>query len=89
MTRVAIGFGIGVGIGLLALAGLGAWFGYTEGLPNQMPPGVNAALLEAVLFVVFGWWTALVPGIIGAIAGFGSWLVRPAKSNRFWLTSAL
>jgi len=82
MTRTLVGFATGFVCGVLALAGVGAWAGYvygSEGVgPPPSPPGLSAALLGAFRFTAYFWWLAgAVGGLIGGLAAFGSWLVRP------------
>jgi hypothetical protein len=66
---------------MLALAGLGAWFGYTNGgagMPGSLPPGWEAAWMGAFVFTTYYWWLAgALSAVIGGLAGLGSWLVRP------------
>jgi hypothetical protein len=79
MLRTVIGATVGMACALLALAGYGAWYGYHNGVStNGTPPGVAAAASQAVAGVVFyGVVPAACGAIIGGLAGFGSWLVRP------------
>ena len=85
MQRTLIGAGVGMVCGELALAGLGAWMGYALGSGARFPPGWEAAGMGAFLYAAYFWWLAIpVGGIIGGLAGGGSWLVRPkppAKSS--------
>jgi hypothetical protein len=66
---------------VLALAGLGAWGGYTHGgewVAAPAPPPAESAIIWALRFTAFYWWLAgAVGGFIGGLAGLGSWLVRP------------
>ena len=79
MNRTLIGAAIGIAVGILLLAGAGAWFGFQEGVvTSNTPPGIEAALVQAFVFVAYFWWlAAAIGGTIGGLAGFGSWLVRP------------
>jgi hypothetical protein len=82
MTRTLVGFGVGFVCGVLALGTFGAVEGYlygSEGVgPPPSPPGLSAALLGAFRFTAYFWWlTGTVGGVIGGLAAFGSWLVRP------------
>ncbi len=80
MTRAVIGAAVGFCAGLLGLALYGAWDGYTNGgwTRRDLPPGWQAAVSEAFVFVAYFWWLAGgVGAVIGGLAGLGSWLVRP------------
>ena len=82
MTRTLIGGCIGAICGVLALAGLGAWAGFTHGGEwvgrTGLPAGWEAAIMGAFVYTAYYWWlTGAIGGIIGAVAGLGSWLVRP------------
>lgn len=81
MRRVLVGTCVGAACGVLALAGLGAWGGYTRGhewVASPAPPPGEAALRWAFIFVVYYWWlVGAASGVIGGLAGLGSWLVRP------------
>jgi hypothetical protein len=82
MRRTLVGAGIGAVCGVLALAGFGAWAGYTHGgewvLRARLPPGWEAAATGAFVYTAYYWWLAgAVGGVIGGLAGLGSWLVRP------------
>jgi hypothetical protein len=84
MRRTLIGFCIGAAFGVLALAGLGAWAGYIHGgewvARTGLPPGWAAAGTGAFVYTAYYWWlTGAVGGIIGGLAGLGSWLVRPRR----------
>jgi hypothetical protein len=86
MKRTAIGAGIGAAVGVLALAAVGAVAGYTQGgeafARISVPPGVYAACLGAFVYTAYFWWLAgTVGAIIGGLAGFGSWLVRPVSAR--------
>lgn len=79
-----IGAAVGVALGMTALAGDGVWWGFTQGVdwrqPN-LPPGVEAAVVNAVTVLAYFWWAAFaVGGGAGGWAGFGSWLVRTQPS---------
>jgi hypothetical protein len=87
MRRALIGAGVGMVCGVLALAGFGAWAGYTHGGewigPVGRPPGWEAAGMGAVVSTAYFWWLAgTVGGTIGGLAGMGSWLVRPRPPAR-------
>ena len=79
MVRTLIGAAVGVVVGMLVLAGWGAWYGYENGVPiAQLPPGWEAAGVSAFTTSVFLFWMGMLPGaVIGGVAGFGSWMVRP------------
>lgn len=81
MRRTMVGFCVGAVSGLLALAAGGAWGGYTHGhewVASPAPPPAVAALRFAFVFVAYYWWLAVaVGGLVGGLAGLGSWLVRP------------
>jgi ABC-type antimicrobial peptide transport system permease subunit len=86
MNRTLIGYFLGAGYGLLLLAALGVVAGLTEGgaavARPHIEPGPYAALLGAFVYTAyFGWLAGLVGGLIGALAGLGSWLVRPRASG--------
>jgi hypothetical protein len=86
MKRAVIGAGLGVACAVLLLAGLAAGDGYANGVPvYRLPPGPYAALNNVLLCVAYFW---PVPGasgaVIGGLAGFGSWLVRPRRGGRRW-----
>jgi hypothetical protein len=77
MRRAMIGAGVGAACGVLVLAMAGAWAGYTTGVGGRLPPGWDAALTEAFVYTAYFWWlTATVGGVIGGLAGLGSWFVR-------------
>ncbi|WP_020469848.1 hypothetical protein [Zavarzinella formosa] len=86
MNRSLIGAGIGAVAGLLALGSVGAWGGYNYGSewvgrPNVVP-GIPAAVEGAAIILVYFWWLGLfVGGMMGGLAGFGSWLVRPKPTR--------
>jgi len=81
MKRTMIGFCLGASCGILLLAGLGAWAGYTHGTGwtgHPALPQSEAAFIWALGYTAYFWWLAVgVGGIIGGLAGLGSWLVRP------------
>ena len=82
MRRALIGACVGVACGVLALAGFGAWAGYMHGGewvgPPGRPPGWVAAGTGAFVYAAYYWWLAgAVGGVIGGLAGLGSWLARP------------
>ena len=80
MKRTLIGAGIGLVCGILLLAGLGAWQGYLDGVGRRFPPGWEAAVMGAFVYMAYFWWLAgTVGGGIGGLAGMGSWLVRPTQ----------
>jgi hypothetical protein len=76
-----IGAVVGVTLGLVALAGYGAWWGLTQGVDWRhplLPPGWDAAAVNATVMLLYFWRAAVaVGGMIGGLAGFGSWRVRP------------
>jgi len=77
MRRAMIGAGVGATCGVFVLAVFGAWAGYTSGLGTRLPPGWEAAMTEAFVYTAYFWWlVATVGGVIGGLAGLGSWLVR-------------
>jgi len=87
MVRALIGACIGAVAGVLVLAGFGFWAGYTEGgeasARPALPPGWEAALTAAFVYAAYFWWfAATVGGLIGGLAGLGSWLVRPRPAAR-------
>jgi hypothetical protein len=81
MQRTVVGFCAGLAVGEFILAGLGAWWGFVDGVTSRhpnVPPGWQAAGIWAFVAVAYFWWLfGAVGGAIGAIAAFGSWLVRP------------
>jgi hypothetical protein len=82
MLRTVIGAYVGALCGVLALAAAGAVAGYTEGgeaaARHGIEPGLYAALLAAFVWTAYFWWLAATVGaVIGGLAAFGSWLVRP------------
>jgi hypothetical protein len=81
MTRTLIGGISGFTCAVLLVAVLGAWDGYQNGLPAyRLPPGPHAALDGAFACAAFFWPVPAACGaVIGALAGFGSWLVRPRR----------
>jgi hypothetical protein len=81
VVRALFGAAAGTACALLLLAWLGASHGYANGIPtNGMPPGVGVAALEAAACVVFyGPVSAACGAVIGGLAGYGSWLVRPRR----------
>jgi hypothetical protein len=87
MKRTLIGAGVGMFFGILTLAGLGSWAGYTHGVGTRLPPGWAAAGTEAFVYSAYFWWlSGTIGGVIGGLAGMGSWVVRPrsfAKSSVF------
>ena len=84
MFRTLIGAATGMMVGVLVLAALGANHGYANGVPSaKLPPGAEAAALEAVWWCLYFFWIALPAGaVIGGLAGFGSWLVRPRRKGK-------
>jgi hypothetical protein len=82
MLRTVVGAVIGTTVGLLLLACWGGSDGYVNGLPSaRLAPGLEAAVTEALVVPLFYFWMGMLPGaVIGGIAGFGSWLVRPRGS---------
>jgi hypothetical protein len=81
MRRTLIGCCVGVVGGVIALAACGAWEGYAHGhewVAGPAPPPWQAAFRWAFVFVAYYWWLAgAVGGLIGGLAGLGSWLARP------------
>jgi hypothetical protein len=82
MNRAMIGACVGAACGLVALAGFGAWGGYTHGGEwvgrRGLPAGWGAAAAGAFALTAYYWWLAgAVGGAIGGLAGLGSWLARP------------
>src|SRR5260370_17896415 len=78
---------IGAVCGVLALAAAGAVAGYTYGGeavgPPARPPGPSAAWIGAFVYTAYFWWLAgAVGGVIGGLAGLGSWLVWPRRSSK-------
>jgi hypothetical protein len=71
---------------VLILAAAGAWGGYAHGsewVAAPAPPPAEAAVTWALRFTVYyGWLAGAVGGIIGGLAGLGSWLVRPNPPAR-------
>lgn len=62
---------LGVFCTLLALAAVGAFLGYQDGVgarPN-VPPGVGGAVAGAFSFLVFFWPTAVAVGFLGGCLG--------------------
>jgi hypothetical protein len=86
MRRALVGVGVGAICGVLVLAGFGAWGGYNhahEWVTGPAPQPVAAAIKWAILAVAYFWWlAALIGGVIGGLAGLGSWLVRPRSPVR-------
>lgn len=84
MFRAMIGAAIGAALGTSALAGYGLWLGFTQGCDWRqpvLPPGFEAAVTSALALLLYlGWAPFAAGGVIGGLAGFGSWLVRPRKS---------
>lgn len=85
MKRALIGICAGLVCGILALAGFGAWAGYSHGgewvLRAGLPPGWEAAGTGAFVYTAYFWWLAgMLGAIVGGLAGLGSWLVRPKTS---------
>ena len=81
MMRALIGAAAGVTLCLVALAGYGAWWGLTGGVDWRhplLPPGWEAAAVNASAVLLIFWWAAVAVGaVVGGLAGLGSWLVRP------------
>jgi hypothetical protein len=83
MVRALIGAVVGVACAVLLIAGLAAWDGYVNGMDTyRLPPGTNAAVNNAFFCVMYFWPIPTACGaVIGALAGFGSWLVRPRRDG--------
>ncbi|CAN5307260.1 hypothetical protein BH11PLA2_BH11PLA2_30800 [soil metagenome] len=81
MFRTFVGAAIGCTLGVLALGAWGFSDGYTLGVKSaQLPPGMAAGANYAFFYIMYLWpMAAAIGGGGGAIAGFGSWLVRPRK----------
>jgi len=81
MLRAILGGLIGFGVGVIFLAGWGIRDGFTDGLPSaNVPAGQEAALKSAFVYTVFFWpWALVLGGFVGAVCGFGSWLVKPRR----------
>ncbi len=81
MKRTLVGCCVGAVCGGIALAACGAWGGYThsdEWYAAPAPAPVDAAVRSASFSLTYWWWLAgAVGGVIGGLAGMGSWLVRP------------
>jgi hypothetical protein len=87
MTRTVVGACLGALSGVLTLAAAGAVAGYTQGgeaaARHGIAPGLYAALLAAFVWTAYFWWLpAGVGAVIGGLAAFGSWLVRPRPPVR-------
>jgi hypothetical protein len=84
MRRALVGVCVGAACGVVALAACGAWGGYThadEWYAAPAPPPGEAAVRSAFALVAYFWWAAFaVGGVIGGLAGLGSWFVRPRRS---------
>jgi hypothetical protein len=85
MRRALVGACVGAVCGVLTLGGFGAWAGYAHGGEwvgrRGLPPGWEAAAVGAFVYGAYYWWLAgAVGGVIGGLAGLGSWLVRPRRS---------
>ena len=86
MTRIILGAFIGSMCGVCLLGGWGARDGFVHGWiwtgRSGIPPSAHAAAVSAFVYVAYFWWLAAGVGtIIGAVAGFGSWLVRPREKR--------
>ena len=83
MQRALVGCCVGGICGVIALAVYGAWGGYThadEWYPAPAPAPWDAAVRSAFAAVAYFWWAAFtVGGVIGGLAGLGSWVVRPRR----------
>lgn len=84
MNRTLVGAGIGCVLGVLGLAVFGAWAGYVHGgdwFPGARgQPPAQAAVTGAVVTAGFFWWLGGGVGMaFGALAGFGTLLVRPSS----------
>src|SRR4051812_39931427 len=82
-SRVFIGITIGFVVGLGLIAAFGFYWGYQNGNglggPAAIPPGVPAAFSGAFTTLAYFWWLAAVAGLMGGVAAFGSWFVRPKQ----------
>ena len=82
MRRALIGAVVGVACGIVTLAGLGAWAGFTHVkwvTPEELAWGWEATGFGVFVYIAYYWWLAgAVGGVIGGLAGLGSWLVRPS-----------
>jgi hypothetical protein len=83
MLRAVVGAAAGVACAVLLIAGLGAWDGFANGSDfHRLPPGLGAAVSSATDCVVFFLPVPAACGaVIGGLAGFGSWLVRPRRGR--------
>ena len=86
MTRTRIGAGIGIACAMLLLVGYGAWGGYYHGdewfAAYRNLTRWEAAATGALFVGAYFWWAAVpVGGVIGGLAGFGCWLVRPRAAG--------
>jgi hypothetical protein len=84
MRRAIVGACIGAVCGVLVLAGFGAWGGYMHGaewVAAPAPPPAESAVRWAFVFTAYYWWLAgAFGGMIGGLAGLGSWLLRAKPS---------